>query len=505
VGFDNQGSFDKYVKDFGFNQFPFYHVTTENELTLREKLFFSPSEYSPIVEAFFHGQTMLILGNRGTGKTAMLYDINSKSEPNILLSWLDDFSALPKPFKEEHFYEILLIKLTEQLFFRLINEKKRIKRLSAEEKTLLVYLLKTFFPTVSKPELMQRIEKISKFWGIPLLKKMYNFSRDFLNYGLSTAIQLSSDAIRQHFTSLPPIPKEFVLRQYFPEIKYVADQEFEKQEISYAFLQRCLSLVKSLGYKNFTLIIDKIDEDSRLQNDAEEIANFIEPVLTDNKLLLNNDLQLIISLWNIPFGFLADRVRSQKHFSTYLRWDRKDLEGALNKRLETYSDNNINDYKTLFSPEVGEDYLQKIFYLANGNPRDLWHIFRYIFYAQFKIDSGNSKIEPRAIIEGFNSFVREFNYYEYYPRKVGSRADSLDVYSYIRHLLRLGKVEFTRNAFQEATGVSGGSVNNYVSQMQRMGLIVESDRKGTTRVYKVVDPKIEYAINNTVNITKVTT
>jgi hypothetical protein len=279
----------------------------------------------------------------------------------------------------------------------------------------------------------------------------------------------------------------------------------EKQEISYAFLQRCLNLVRSLGYKKFTLIIDKIDKDSRLQNDAEEIANFIEPVLTDNKLLLNKDLQLIISLWNIPFGFLSDRVRSQKHFSTYLRWDIKDLEGALNKRLETYSDNTIRNYRELFSSEVSDENYNEIFYLANGNPRDLWHILRYIFHSQYKIDSSKSKIGVQAIKEGFNSFVKEFNYYEYYPRKVGSRADSLDVYSYVRHLLRLGSVEFSRNAFQEATGVSGGSVNNYVSQMQRMGLIVESDRNGTTRIYKVVDPKVEYAINNNINITKITT
>jgi hypothetical protein len=210
---DNQGSFDYYVKKFGFKQFPFYHVTTENELPLREKLFFRPSEYSPIVEAFFHGQTMLILGNRGTGKTALLYDINSKSDSDTLLSWLDDFSSLPKPFTQEHFYEVLLKKLTEQLFFRLVSEKKRIRKLKAEDKTLLVYLLKNFFPVVSKSELIQRIEKISNFWGIPLLKRLYNFLRDFLNYGLTTAIRLSSDAVRQHFTSLPPIPQEFAITQ----------------------------------------------------------------------------------------------------------------------------------------------------------------------------------------------------------------------------------------------------------------------------------------------------
>lgn len=447
---------------------------------------------------------MLILGNRGTGKTALLYDIKDKANENTLVAWVDDFAALPTPFSSEDFYKIILKKLVEQLFLRLVIEKKRIKKLGNDEKVLLVYLLKTYFPTISKTVLVQKIEEVSQFWGIPTLKKIYNFSRDLLNYGVSSAIQLSSDAVRQHFTSLPAVPKDIVLRSYFPEIKYVAEQPFEEQPVTYDFIVRCLNLITRLGYSRFTLILDKIDEDSRLVNDAEEIANFIQPVLTDNKLLLNQELQLIVSLWNIPFSFLADQVRSQKHFTSYTKWERDDLEGALNKRIDTFSNGIVSDYREIFDDHVTDNDFAGIFRLANGNPRDLWHILKYIFHAQYK-NNNQMKLSVVAIIQGLSEFVREFNYYEYYPRKVGSRENSLDVYSYVRHLLRLGKKEFTRSAFQEATGVSGGSVNNYFGQMQRMGLIIEFDRKGTSRIYKIVDPKIEYAIDNGVNISRVTT
>lgn len=501
---EQRASFDEFVAGFGFDQFPFTQFSTENELHLRAQLFCQPSEYSPTLEAFSNGQTMFVVGNRGTGKTALLYDLEARAQEdsNLLLARLDDYSQLATEFTVANFYRLLITKLTRALFLRIVNERSRVKRLKPEQRMLLVYLLREFFPAVSKAELVRRIEEVSRGKVIAFAKRVYNFFRDLLNYGLSTALQLTSDVVRQHFSMLPPQPSEVLLKSYFPEIPYEADKRLEKQLVSYEFLDRCLELVRDLGYSRFILVIDKLDEDTRLRNDAELIANFIEPILTDNKLLLNSKIQEVVSVWSVPFSLLADRVRSQKIYCARLTWKTKDLETALNRRLSVFSRGRVTDYRVILDEVVTSDQITEIFYLANGNPRDLWHIFNKMFHAQYEIDPLSRRINSEAIRAGLTAFVQGFNYYEYYPRAIGARADSLDVYSFIRHLLRLGQIEFTRNAFKEATGVSGGSVSNYLRQMQRMGLITDFDRDGTHRVYRITDPKVEYAITHGVNIAK---
>lgn len=497
-------SFEEFIQDFGLKKFPFNDFSTENELSIKEKLFYMPSDYSPILQSFNSGQSMLILGNRGIGKTAMLFNLENRViEDGLVISRMSDFSELKQSFTNEQFYSVIIGKITEELFNRLVNERSRISRLSSEQKMLLVYLFNNFFPVVSRQLLRRNIEKIRHNCFLYQGMRAYNLGRDLLNFGFTVAMRFTSDAIRQHFTALPPISDEQALKKYFPEIPYEVDKPLEKQTITFAFLERCLELVIKLGYSKFIITLDKIDEDNRLKNDAELIADFIAPVLTDNKLLLSTNIQIIVSLWSIAFTYLSDRVRSQKHHCTEIVWETEDLRGALNKRINVYAETDNKHYADFFDSDVTEEEIEKIFLLSNMNPRDLWHIFKSLFLAQYRLNPDAIKISKIAIYEGLKNFVTSFNYYEYYPRLAGADRRALDVYSYISHLLKVNKLEFTHNGFKEAAGVSGGSVSNYVGQMQRMGLIVDAERQGVYRTYRISDPKIQYAIENGFQISKV--
>lgn len=66
---------------------------------------------------------------------------------------------------------------------------------------------------------------------------------------------------------------------------------------------------------------------------------------------------------------------------------------------------------------ITESSIQEIFNLANSNPRDLWGLLDEIFKAQFMLNKNHSLISNTAILEGMNSFVKNFSFYEYYPRK----------------------------------------------------------------------------------------
>ena len=40
---------------------------------------------------------------------------------------------------------------------------------------------------------------------------------------------------------------------------------------------------------------------------------------------------------------------------------------------------------------------------------------------------------------GVKEFVKGFSYYEYYPKKKNTKSNTMDVYSYIAHLLKLNQ------------------------------------------------------------------
>ena len=61
----------------------------------------------------------------------------------------------------------------------------------------------------------------------------------------------------------------------------------------------------------------------------------------------------------------------------------------------------------------------------------------YIFLNKYEVDSNSNKISENAIKAGIVEFVKGFNFYEYYPRNPKAKSNSMDIYSYIKHLMKL--------------------------------------------------------------------
>ena len=167
-----------------------------------------------------------------------------------------------------------------------------------------------------------------------------------------------------------------------PTVNLDTDTEFERIDASYNLIIQLSDILKKIGYSRITVVLDKFDEDGRMKNNAETVSKFLVPLLTDNKILENPNIQLIISVWEIPFKRILTEVRTQKHFCPLLLWTTESLEKALNQRLLVFSDGEIVNYKFIFDNEVQPDSIAKIFELSNGNPRDLWHILNSIFLKQ---------------------------------------------------------------------------------------------------------------------------
>ena len=120
--------------------------------------------------------------------------------------------------------------------------------------------------------------------------------------------------------------------------------------------------------------------------------------------------------------------RKNKFCCEEIRWEKQELQSLIDKRIQKFSDGKIQDIVEILGNKESFDDLYEI---SNGNPRDLIQVLNQVFREQFKKNSKSTLISELAIKDGITNFVRNFSFYEYYPKKSNARKNSMDVYSYI--------------------------------------------------------------------------
>ena len=169
------------------------------------------------------------------------------------------------------------------------------------------------------------------------------------------------------------------------------------------------------------------------------------------------------------------------------------MENVINNRLKAFSENKVSNYKELFTADVIDDDINQILKLANSTPRDLWHIFSNLLRIQYDKDSLSNKIEKNSISFSLNRFIKNFNYFEYYPKKTNARSNSMDIFSYIDLLLKLDGNTFNAKQLKEKNQLQHSTAQSYISSMEKMGLISLSNPDSGSAQYIIRDPKISYA------------
>lgn len=495
-------SFTSFYQEIGFIDYPFRDKTAEREDT--SKLFVRPLNYSTLEDLFYRKSTTIINGDRGTGKTIMLDDLKTKVNDNRFISLIINYESIRLENNILDFYSLILKNVAKNILIYLADNKTILKNLSKEDKILLSFLIFKYSDDMTDLQLTSKIENIQ----LNRTKKIINYLSKpitfFLNYFGTAITNYNNDKLTHIFGNYLPNIDSNSVRNIFPDIKFGIDDNFKTVEISYNLFNKSMELFTRILNQPPIVFLDKLDEDTRLENDADQIATFIKDLLCDSNLLLNSNIQLLISVWKIPFFNLETIFRRSKHFVYDITWDRDQLITVLNQRLFVYSNKKINNYETLFSADVDYDLVSDIFILSNSNPRDLWGLLDKIFNAQYDLDDDSKIICKRAVEIGIQKFVKTFSFYEYYPKKKNAQKNSNDVYSYINHLLKLDHTdEFTNNELRNQAN-TGGSTSNYITGMLGIGLVTKTDKKrdGGAVIYKINDPKVSYAIFHDLEITR---
>lgn len=490
-------TFEEYYKGFGFTKYPFGVFTSEGEKPHLTALFLKPENYSVIVEGL-KSTSAIVIGERGTGKTALSLSLQKElGGENHLMVRIEEYSRLKEKFDEDDLYRFLTEEIAAAFFLSVTENPSILWRYTREERIDLSMYLHVYVSAASKELLREKINKIQngviKRWSV----NFYNYGRVILNYGFKAATKIISDAVTKHFSSLP----EFDVgdSEYFKKIESHIDDSFSQSKPQYFYLMRLCKLIKKHAFSQMYVIVDKIDEDTRFENDAENVADYIVGIASNNRVLTNEEFQVILFLWSTPFNYIRSNVRTQKLTFQQLEWSRPQLERVVGRRLQAYSERAVSAIEQILDG-CSKQSIEQIFRMCNGNPRDLWHILDKCFKEQFTLDP-DRHIGDKAIELGINRYVTDFNYYEYYPKKSNARTNSMDVYSYIKHLLKLDNNQFTKDRLNDKAG-TGSSTSNYVVAMENMGLIrkTASKAQGGAVIYEIRDPKVCYAMEKGIAI-----
>lgn len=493
--------FSSFCEKLGFTKYPFSTFTSENEKSEIEHIFVKPDIQHPLETAFNQGASLIISGDRGTGKTALLHEISKNRDDKKLVVNIENYETLNKNYTKTELYKFLISRFSEEAIPYIAKHDRLGLKLSKDDKLLLSYLVKHHLQNFSKIRIEERLKEIQIGLWKRIATGLWSIIRHPANYATNAGVTFVSDLIKRNAPWIVDVDNQRFV-EYFREIKHSFEQDFSESEISLNLLRKACGVLKKVGASQVIFIIDKIDEDGRLDSDAEEIAAFAKPILSDTKHFTSEEFKLAVGIWIIPFIQIKDDIRTQKIVTKQITWTSAGLESALNKRLSHFSKGKVKDYRGLFDEKTTSNEIIEIFELSNGNPRDLWHILDKIINAQFSQDPSLGRISSKAIHKGKIDFVEQFNYYEYYPKKVRSNARSRDIYSYIALLGRLQEPTFTVNGLKTQSG-AGSSAQNFVTQMQNMGLIKRLEiKKERGTVYAVRDPKITYAIKNKISIRK---
>lgn len=493
-------SFKDFYCAMNLDKYPFRERTAEKENT--SDLFIKPLDYSRLKDDLSSNYSVIVCGNRGTGKTITLMDLKSQIPSNRLVCLIDYFESIQIEHNRLDYYSLILQNITKSILIFLSENRKCLRTASPDDKILLSFLIMKYGDSITDHQLQSKLESVQLSWIKRVINKFSVPFTSLLNYGTTAVTNFGNELLTKHFGPYLPNISEGTMRKIFPDINFGVENQFKSVKISYSLLDAVLQMVVRVTGSAPLIFIDKLDEDTRLENDADLISKFFKDLICDNTLLLNQNIQLVISVWKIAFDYLGTIFRASKNSVYYIKWNKAQLEIVLNHRLSIYSNGQIHNYKELFDDDIAETDFDEIYNLSNSNPRDLWGIFDAIINAQFSIDSSQRKITKAAITRGLQNFVENFQFYEYYPRKKNAKRNTNDIFSYINFLLKLqGTNEFTNDELRNAAS-TGGSTTNYITGMMNIGLVKKTDKKrpGGAVIYQISDPKVSYAISHKIDI-----
>lgn len=483
-------------KSLGFFTNPYSKFSAEDELDYLGDIFLPPKHFDVLYNDLLNGNTRIIIGDRGSGKSALMYRLKSKIENNSSFPILiDSFDKIPiKENQKEMLHQAISVLITDFSLF-LLTSKSRIKKLDKFDKEKLSNLVSAFYISLSSEEFKHKINKLTQYKTKNLFKLIYNYYLNkSINALLSGGVELAADFISQCL-GLPKSSNAVFYKEYLPTLSEKDIKDYNTIDISlldYSSYKNILSSFKEIlfktGIKSIVIFFDKIDEYKNLKGTITNIATFISDIATDTSLLQMQKLSFVFIFWSRLKKALSEKgIRYDKFKPQDINWDDREIENILEKRISYFS-----NFKRSSKDHFSTKNLAQVIELSNKSPRDLITLCSYIYDEQSMENTNLQRFSESSVKKGINNFVLKYDYVSYYA----SAEVANKVVSLINRLLKVGKITFTLKDLSDVFKISQQSTSNYSRDMREYGLISEDEESGGQyKVYYVIDSKIKYMIN----------
>jgi len=472
----------------GFKENPFSKFSAEEEVAYLEKIYVPPKYISTILNDIEGNNSRFIFGERGNGKSALMFDlIDSLREKKALVIMIDDYQFLMS--SGNHLILRYLREISEKLIKEITREMilKEIKISSFEivEREKLAFLIKNFFRTSSKKE-------FENFGGLTPSEKAYNVAfANILNRLIGGAVTITSDLISKAF-GLPVIEEKNIYREYLPLIKKTTSEiDFTKitENELFNLLGDALEIANLIGFKNIVFFFDKVDEEREIAGKIKEETDILEPILLSNKILLDRRYSMTFLLWSKLKSEIENRgVRLDKIGHVNVNWNNTEILEIIEKRISYFSDGSASFIKLFQSP----DDVDLILSLANKSPRDLIILMNKIYTQQEQINPNLGLFSRISVNQGINEFLIHYNFKAKYPTQEGSKQD---IRTTILRLKKIGKSDFKIKDISNVYKIEDNKSRNYARIMKNLGVVSEKeDTLGTEKEYVICDPKIKFVV-----------
>lgn len=482
-------------QSLGFKSNLLSKFSAEEELEYLNKVYVTPKYYNSLYTNLKDASSRFIIGSRGSGKTALINQLqNSLEESNVFTLLIDNFESIPNKDNDKFFLYAIIQELVQNFSLVLSKNPVLVKKLDVFEKEKLAFFIQEFFKTLSKREYLERNNKVKRFKTSNFIKNIYNFFLNKpINYLISGGVEILSDTVSKSL-GLPKIQNEEFFKNYLPKAEVSEPSKKQKlDDFDYNSLKGILidlaKIIKKTGYQNVVILVDKIDENRNLKGSINDVCIFLEGILKDTNLLMQEDFSLVFSIWDEVRNELASKgVRFDKFKPVDVTWTSIEMCQIIDNRVKHFSINQKKLDDLLVDPNEKNALID----LANFSPRDLLHLLSTIYDEQSILDSSATFFSKEAILTGKLKFCSNYEYYALFPSKKNTKDD---VFRNINRILKTAKTTIRATDIAAILKVSGVTANSYIKIMSDFNFIKMTDEQ---YVYEVVDPKIRYLIVNKV-------
>ena len=480
---------------------PFARFSAEEEEDLRS-IFLKPRYYDALKSNARQGNSRILVGQRGLGKSATIHMLFEDLKANRTLPLLiTRYEGIPLTNNKGYFLYKIVQSLTKRLAEHLFRNRKDAKLLSKEQRGHLSYLIELFYDDEIAEDYLKQAQVIKSKKRNNWFRRLFNRNLKLINGVVNGAIKITSSVVRQSM-GLPDNDEATTNATIIDEIPMSEINGLSMKEVVnkgndklLAMLKLLVEIALRLNYDSIVVLFDKIDEFSEINADINKVADFTLPILKDTDFLYTNKLSIVFSLWSEVKRTLNNRgVRFDKFQDIDISWRDEELEHIIDKRLFYYSINKKVPV-TLKSLVPFDNDRRTILSLAGGSPRSLISLMSRLYDEEMGNEASEGDVvsfSSATISKGLIEFCRRFDYESLQPSKV---SDKNNYYNWLNKVLLMKKPYFTISELCDVFVIKATTARNYISQMEKLGIISPDVSGDDNTTYRTTDPRINYLMS----------